>query len=111
MGAVPVSAWAAIVAPHVPVIIGLLIGTLGRFGLEMDEGAAIEARKVRAHLMMLGVLGLLAEAAAEVAHATPNWRAILGAGAALASAKVVRRFRQKSEQEADRRMPLDPPQP
>lgn len=100
------NSFAATAAPHLPVLIGLLLGTLGKYGLALDEGEPIELRKVLGHLMMLGVLGLVAETGADWVNLSAYSRALAGAGVALAAGKAVRRFRKWAERETEERFPL-----
>jgi len=91
-----------------PLLFGLVVGTLANFGLEIDRGEPIPPRKVYAHLMILGLLGLIASVGSELVHASAQMRALAGAGAALLGAKLARRFLGWSEREAERRLPLPP---
>lgn len=103
------SAWPPFLVDLAPILFGLLVGTLANFGLELDRDTIIPRRKVVAHLMILGLLGLLAWVACEVAHLSTQMRALTSAGAGLLGAKLARKFRDWSEEEADRRLPTREP--
>lgn len=94
-----------------PILAGLALGTLANFGLMMDSNASIPARKVKAHLMILGLLGLIVWATSELTHASREVRAIMAGAAGMLGIWLARRFRDWSAHEAARRLPLPPAPP
>lgn len=80
---------------------GLLIGTLGKYGLTLSEGRPLKWKGLLADLLLQGVLGLIAIAIGEVLGLTGNAQVFVGALAALNSDRLVRfardRFMDKVE--------------
>lgn len=95
------------IAAHLPIIIGLALGTLGKYGMDVDRGIPVTVRKVTAQLMMLGVLGLIAEVTADAGRLAATPRALCGATAALLSSWLVLRWEGWAKRQAEQRLPID----
>ncbi len=75
---------------HMPVIYGLLVGSLAKFGRMIALGQAITWQHVLGHFLMMGAVGLAATVAVDLAGITdPNPRAFTAAVFAIAANDVI----------------------
>lgn len=80
----------AIAAKHGAVLSGLAIGTSAKFGRMLTIGEPITFRQIAGHLMMMGMAGLVATYATDLAGITnPNARTFAAAVIAIAASDVI----------------------
>lgn len=90
------------IVPHMPVVFGLLAGTIAKFGMAFDTGQLTRG-KVVSQVSMLATLGIIAECPADFLGLAPTPRAIAGVAAALLGAKLIAKFERFSDLQADKR--------
>jgi hypothetical protein len=84
------TALSALAAKHGAVISGLLIGTLAKFGRMLSIGEPISFRQVAGHVMMMGMAGVVATYATDLAGITnTNARTFAAAVIAIAASDVI----------------------
>lgn len=97
----------AAVAKYGPVVIGVVLGSAAKYGRALALGEPITKRQIIGHFMMMGVVGLAASMAVNVAGITdPSAVAFASAVFAIASNDIVKyiatrawkRFFQESDQ-------------
>lgn len=81
---------AALLAKHGPVATGLIIGTCAKFGRMLSVGEPILARQVVGHMMMMGMVGVVATYATDMAGIeSANARTFAAAVFAIAASDVI----------------------
>lgn len=80
----------AFAVKHSPVLVGLLVGSAAKFGRMMALGQKIRTAQVVGHLLMMGMVGVAATFATDMAGISdPNARTFAAAVFAIAATDVI----------------------
>jgi hypothetical protein len=96
-----------LIGATMPVVFGCLLGSVAKFGIEVQGDAPLRPRQMIGHVMTLGALAAIAHAAAELGDLAIELRVIAGVSAGLLGAKLVAQFEGWSFRQWLRRLLID----